>query len=133
MPYSFEFDAVNGILLCRLQGKVTNQLFRDFFKVGAEYAVRTQPSAGVVDFSGITVFGVSTQTIHELAQWPPVLRSPDLRRIVIAPSPEIYGLMRMFEIEGEGRRPDIHVVRTEHEAWAILAVTNLQFQPLDVK
>ena len=131
MCCSFEFDAKNGILLCRFQGKATDDSFKDFFRVGAEYAVRTRPSAGIVDLSGVTAFMVSTQTIHELAKWPPVLRSSDLRRVVIAPSPETYGLMRMFEMEGEATRPNIHVVRTEQEAWAILAVRNPQFKSLD--
>lgn len=131
MPYSFEFDSAHAILLCRLRGEVTEESFKNFFRIGAEHAVRTQPSAGVVDLSGVTTFLVSTQTIHELARSTPVLRSPDLRRIVIAPSPEIYGMMRMFEMEGEAKRPNLHVVRSEEEAWAILAVPKPKFKPIE--
>lgn len=130
MPYLFDFDSDNGILLCRLQGRVTDEIFKDFFRVGAEHAMRTQPHAGVVDLSAVTVFDVSTQTIHELARSAPVLHSPDLQRIVVAPSPEIYGMMRMFEIEAEAKLSNLHVVRSEQEAWAILAVQNPPFKPL---
>jgi hypothetical protein len=133
MPYFFDFDSDNGILLCRLQGHVTDEIFKEFFRVGAQHAVRTQPSAGVVDLSGVTAFEVSTQTIHVLARSTPVLRSPSLRRIVVAPSAEIYGMMRMFEIEAEAKRPNLHVVRSEQEAWAILAVQNPPFKPLEVQ
>ena len=39
----------------------------------------------------------------------------------------------MFEMEGEDKRPNLHVVRSEAEAWAILAVENPQFEPLEKK
>jgi hypothetical protein len=42
-------------------------------------------------------------------------------------------MMRMFQIEGEAMRPNIHVVRTEREAWAILSVEKPRFEPLDLK
>lgn len=40
-------------------------------------------------------------------------------------------MMRMFEMEGESMRPGLQVVSSEREAWAILAVRNPQFEPLD--
>jgi hypothetical protein len=40
-------------------------------------------------------------------------------------------MMRMFEMEGESTRPGLQVVRSERDAWAILAVRNPQFEPLD--
>ena len=133
MPYTFDFDLTNGILRCRLNGRVTDGEFRDFIRTGAEYAVRTHPSAGVVDLSEVASFEVSAQTILELAKLTPVVRDSNLRRVVIAPSSDIYGMMRMFEMEGEETRPNLQVVRTEREAWAILAVQNPRFEPLDVK
>lgn len=72
-----------------------------------------------------------SQTTKELAKSTPVLRDPNLRRIVIASSPDIYGMMRMFEIEGEEKRPNFHVVRTQREAWGILAVQKPRFTPLN--
>ncbi len=131
MPYIFDFDLANGILRCCLSGEVTDEVLKDFFQAGSQYAVRTHPAAGVVDLSAVTSFEVSTPAIKALARSTPVLHDPDLRRVVIAPSPGIYGMMRMFEMEGEGTRPGLQVVRSEREAWAILAVRNPQFQPVD--
>lgn len=133
MPYTFELDVTNGILRCRLRGRVTDEVLKDFFRVGAEHAARTRPRAGVVDLSEVASFDVSAEAIQDLAKATPVLNHPDLRRVVIAPSPEIYGMMRMFEIAGEETRPDLHVVRSEREAWAILAVQKPRFEPLEVK
>ena len=132
LPYPFDFDLTNGILRCRLNGRVTNEVLRDFFRTGAQHAIRTHPTAGVLDLSEVASFEVSTGLIESLAKLPPVLPNPDLRRVVIAPSPEIFGMMRMFEIAAEQQRPNIHVVHTEREAWAILSVAEPRFYRLDM-
>lgn len=131
MPYSFDFDLTNGILRCRLSGRVTDEVLKDFFRIGAQHAIRTHPTAGVVDLSEATSFEASPQTIEKLAKSTPVLPNPNLRRVIIAPSPEIFGVMRRFEIAAEQERPNIHVVHTEREAWAILWVKEPRFYPLD--
>ncbi|MGA9882795.1 MAG: hypothetical protein WBQ34_03645 [Candidatus Acidiferrales bacterium] len=133
MPYSFDFDLSNGILRCLLTGAVAGDELKEFFRIGASLAVRVHPAAGVIDLSNVTSFDVSTQTIRELSRVAPVLRDPDLRRVVIAPSPDTFGMMRMFELEGQDIRPDIHVVRSAKEAWAILAVENPRFEPLQTE
>ena len=131
MPYTFDFDSANRILRCRLKGQVNDEVLKDFFRIGSQHAVRTQPVSGVVDLSAVTSFDVSTPVIKALARSAPVLHDPELRRVVIAPSPGIYGMMRMFEMEGEATRPGLQVVRSEREAWAILAVGSPQFEPID--
>jgi len=133
MPYSFDFDLKNDILRCRLHGRVTDETLKEFFRTGAEYAIRTHPSVGVVDLSEVTSFEASAETIEEVARSKPAFRAPNLRRIIIAPSPEVYGMMRMFEIQGEETRPNLLVVRVERDAWATLAVVNPRFEPLEKK
>ena len=131
MPYAFDFDLANRILRCRLGGEVNDGVLKDFFQAGSKHAIRIRPAAGVVDLSEVTSFDVSTLAIKALAKSTPVLHDPALRRVVIAPSPGIYGMMRMFEMEGEATRPGLQVVRSEREAWAILAVRNPQFGPVN--
>jgi hypothetical protein len=133
MPYSFDFDPANGILRCRLAGVVTDDIVKDFFREGARVAGRTHPAAGVIDLSAVASFEVSAQALREQSKIPPAVSGPGLRRVVIAPSPDVYGMMRMFELEGEEVRPDIHVVRTEQQAWAILGVKNPRFEPLQTE
>ena len=41
---------------------------------------------------------------------------------MVAPSDKVFGLARMFELQGEGTRANLHVVRTMKEALAILGV-----------
>ena len=133
MPCKLDFDLTFGILRCRLAGPVTDEVLRQFFQVGARYARRTHPSAGVVDLSEVSSFEVSAEMIDEIARTTPVLTDPELQRIVIAPTPQLFGMMRMFATQAEEKRPNLHVVRTEREAWAILGVPNPQFNTLDSK
>lgn len=133
VPYAFEFDLTNGILRCRLGGPVTDDVLQEFFQVGSQYARRTQPIAGVVDLSEVTSLEVSAETIRQIARATPVVTAPELRRVIIAPTPHLFGMMRMFATQGEEIRPNLHVVRAEKEAWAILVVQDPQFQPLETQ
>jgi len=133
IPYEFEFDLTNGILRCRLSGLVTDEVLQEFFDVGSQYARRTHPTAGVVDFSEVTALEVSAETIRQIAKSVPALNDPGIQRVIIAPTPHLYGMMRMFATQGEEVRPNLHVVHSEKEAWAILVVQDPQFRPLENK
>jgi len=130
--YSFDFDPTHRILRFRLNGRITDELMRDFYYNMREPSDRTRPNAGVLDTSTVDSFEVSHEVIVELASASPIVPRPDFPRVVIAPSTEIYGLMRMFAIRGEATRPNLHVVREEAEAWAILGVVKPLFEPLDM-
>ena len=133
VPYEFDFDSTNRILRCRFEGRVTDEALKEFFSLATDYATRIDPRGAVADLSAVTSFEVSPQTIRELAKSAPALRNPDRPRCIVAPSPQIFGLVRMFEIAGEATRPNLHVVRTIEEAWAILDVQSPQFLPLPAK
>jgi hypothetical protein len=49
----------------------------------------------------------------------------------VAGSTAMFGLARMFEMEGEEARPNLHVVRTEREAFAILGIITPKFGPIE--
>ena len=97
----------------------------------AEHVALTDPQAGVADFSAVTSFDVSVERIRMLARMAPAMLQTSRPRVIVAPSNHIYGMMRVSESDGKARRPNLHVVRTLEEAWAILGVRNPQFEPLD--
>lgn len=129
MPFHFDFDPVNKISRCQFEGRVTDLDFRKFYADAADFVGLTNPRAALVDFSAVTSFEVSPQTIHELANSPPALRYPERPRVFLAPAPSIFGMLRMFEIVGERARPNFHVVSAERDAWAILGVKEPRFAP----
>ncbi|HXW62483.1 MAG TPA: response regulator transcription factor [Candidatus Acidoferrales bacterium] len=132
MCYSFDFDPKNRILRFCLKGRITDELMKDFHEGMKKPASVVQPDAGVVDISTVISFEVSSQAIRELVEASPIMPN-ESPRVVIAPTPSVHGLMRMYETEVRWTRPNFHVVRADREAWAILGVQNPQFEPLDTK
>jgi DNA-binding NarL/FixJ family response regulator len=131
--YSFDFDSTNRILRFHLKGRITDELMRTFYYGMRGPVDRAQPHAGILDTSRIVSFEVSSQLIRELAMASPIMPDPDFPRVVIAPAPDVYGMMRMFAEQGEVTRRNLHVVRAERQAWAVLGVDNPQFKPLDAE
>jgi len=126
----FDFNPANKILRCRVSGEVTDDHLRALYAENGKQASLMNPKAGLLDFSAVTSFHVSAETIQELAHQPPALPGPIEPRVVIAPTPVIFGMSRMFEIVGDRGLLGFHVVRTEQEAFAILGVSNPKFQPV---
>jgi hypothetical protein len=69
--------------------------------------------------------------MRQLAKLRPTIPNPDVPRVIVAPSPSVFGLARMFESYGESTRPNLHVVATQREAYAIVGLKNLDFNPID--
>jgi hypothetical protein len=130
LAYCFEFDSSTGILRCRLAGDVTDESLQECYEVAGKYAARTNPGVGIMDFSNVASFNVSSQTVRDLASRTP--RMPGSRpRVLVAPSTQIYGLARMFQEIGSEARPEVHVVRSLDEAYTLLGVREPQFEPVE--
>jgi hypothetical protein len=127
MPYQFDFEPTHRILRCRLEGRVTDEELRECYRATEEHAARTDPFAGILDMSGVTALEVSPQTIRELAKSPPAIPNAARLRVLIATSPPVYGVARMFELQGQDTRPNFHVVGSEKEAFAILGIQEAKF------
>jgi hypothetical protein len=127
MPYHFDFDLNNKIIRCLFEGLITDECLREFYRSASKYGALNPTFIGMLDTSGVTVVNFSAQTIRELAMQPPAFPDPEIPRIIIAGSPELYGLARMFDLWGSATRPNLHVVRTEREALAILGVQDVRF------
>ena len=130
MSCAFDFDSTNRILRSRLAGKVSDEEFIDFYRGISRRAIHLSPSAGIIDLSGVTSFDVSVQVMGTLATLPSVVQDPNFLRIVIAPSSETFAMMRMFGTAGEQAHPNVKVVQTERDAWALLSVNAPRFDPL---
>ncbi len=132
MPYAFEFDSANALLQGRLYGAVTSEDLREYFRQGVRCVTAKKPRAGITDLTGVTSFEVSPQTIRDLASSRPVAPAENLLRVIVAPSPDVFGMARMFESHGEATRPNLHVVKTCKEAMVIVGVQEPNFEPIDL-
>lgn len=127
MAYSFGFNSVHGIFLVRFEGQVTDEEFKEYYRVAGQQMTRLQPSATISDYSGVTDLQVSVETLRELAHAYIAMPASN-PRLVVAAAPHIYGLARMFQSEGEPSRPNLHIVTTLAEAFAHLKVESPQFE-----
>ena len=130
MSYEFDFDSTNRILRCRFEGRVTAEELRDYLQIVGRYIAITGPRGGITDLSAVTTVEATYEAIRRLAKIKPAVPLMDRPRIVLAASDHIYGITRMFEIEAEDLRPNLHVVRTWNEAGAILGVQEFHFEPI---
>jgi hypothetical protein len=129
MSFSFDFDDKTKIIRCRISGVVTDQSLRDYYQACAKHGAERPTYSGIFDMSGVTALNITSETVRELAQSPPAIPDPNVPRIIIAGSPHLYGMARMFDLQGAETRPNLHVVRNEKEAFAILGITSAVFEP----
>jgi hypothetical protein len=130
MPYRFDFDATNRILRGRFDGCVTDEVLKEYYRIAAGYVEQVDPRSGITDFSAVTSFEVSAETVRELARSVPAMPDPGRIRVVLAPVDHVFGMARLFQLVGEHTRPNLHIVRTLREAWAVLGVQDPQFGQL---
>jgi len=75
----------------------------------------------IIDFSGVTSASVSPNFIRALAHEKPLFHR-DAKQVIVAPHPHMFALGRMAQILRERQLPNIRVVRSLSEAFAILGI-----------
>lgn len=131
MPYSFYWDSDNGIVLARFTGRVTDELFAEFFRSGGRRAFASlEFRASLIDFSEVTSFDVSPALARTIAWEPPIDPDASRVRVIVAPEAHVFGTCRIFASQGEDTRPNLHVVRSLAHAYIILGVVDPKFEPI---
>lgn len=132
MAYSFEFDSASGILLARFRDQVTDGQLGEFYRVAIPKILAGREFRGVInDFSEVTSFDVAPETVRSLAWSQPAVADSSKIRIIVAPSPKLYGMARMFALHGEDTRPNLHVVQSLEHAYAVFGLINPKFEPIE--
>jgi hypothetical protein len=124
-----DFDAKNNVLRGTIEGAMTGAMLLNLYAEAEKYMASHPPCRGILDFSRVTDFEVSSEAIRQVAASPPVLPAGYMRVLVI-PQIFIYGLARMFQILGEKTRPELQVVRSMDEAFHLLGVEYPEFHPV---
>jgi hypothetical protein len=129
LGYSFEFDVTNNVILWALNGDVTADDLVTGLVVAAKLLPTLPPCRGIIDFSSAVSLDVPSDVMRSLARTPSIL-SPRSARVIVAPSAYVYGMARMFGIVSEDLRPNLHVVKTMAEAYAVLNLKCPTFRAL---
>lgn len=131
MPFRYEFDPVHKILLGKLEGVVDEPALDDFYRAAGQYVAKVNAVAAIADLSGVTTFQVSSDAIRRLAKSATALPDPMTPRYVVAASPFVFGLIRMFQLTGDSARPTLKVVHSLEEAFSDLGISDARFESLD--
>jgi hypothetical protein len=126
VPFQFDFNSEHHILRARFEGRVLESELREYYRQGRSVVAQTDPRAAITDFSDASSLDVSAQAIRSMAYAEPVLAAP-IVRFIVAPTPHMFGLARMFQIQGEQTRPNLHVFSTLQEVYDFLGVRDVHF------
>jgi len=129
MAFRLEFDSLNKILLLRLEGPGTDELYKEARLAVRKHSIATGARAGIMDLSSVTEFPVSSSLLRDAAKHEPAFGN--IPRIAVAPSTVAFGLSRLFQLAGDPKTSGMQVVRTMGEAFAALGVQSPHFEPLE--
>jgi hypothetical protein len=130
MALHFGFAPTHRILAGRFTGLVTDEELTNFYRMATLMVEALDPLAGITDFSGVETLEVTPETIRTLASFPPIMPQRNRPRIVVASTDSTFEMAQNFKLEGGATRPNLHVVRTIQEAWAIIGVHEPEFKPI---
>jgi hypothetical protein len=124
-----DFEASNNIIRGTIEGRMTGEILLDLYAAAAKYMASHPPCRGILDFSGVAEFEVSSEAIRQVAAASPAF-PPGYMLVLVTPKDFIYGLARMFQILSEKTRPELQVVRTMDEAYRLLRGESPEFRPV---
>ena len=131
MAYHFDFEPTHRLLRGRFEGSVDDEQLAAFCKEAGEKIALTDPLCELTDFTDVTKFKTTAEQIRWLSRTGHTLPDPTRPRVIVAPDDLVFGTARMYELEGEGSRPHVYVVRTLKEALAIFNITDeLHYAPI---
>ena len=122
-----EFDQVNKISLIRFRGRLTDESLAVLYEASRRYSTATKAKIGIVDFSSVTEFALTAESIRHRARQKPATADPS---IIVAPQAYGFGLFRMLQLLGEPANPLLEIVHTLDDVFAGLGILSPHFEPL---
>jgi hypothetical protein len=122
---------VNNTLLVLWKDRVTDEILLDCYSKTRLLLAPDSRCKAIQDFSGVTAFDVSTETLERLASMPSAISIESLH-VIVAPKDLVFGVSRMFSVLGEKTRPNLRVVRSMAEAYDLLGIVQPQFSPISL-
>jgi len=130
MPYHFEFDSEQRILLLAYEGDIRGREIEAANQKMAEHVVRLKPVGGLADLTAIRTFNVTAEDMRRVALQPSPY-PPETPRFIIAPTDHLFGMARMYEIIADRPPEKLKVVRSWQAALAELGVKELNLKRIE--
>jgi hypothetical protein len=116
-----DLDPAAGIVRVTVDGVLTDGLLRETRNTLKQVVFGSGPYSGIFDFSRVAEDRVSSEGIRVLAGEAPTILS-GRQRVVVASTPSLHGLFRMYEMSRDGMRVDLEVVEFIDEAYRMFGV-----------
>jgi hypothetical protein len=127
MGFFLEFDAPNNTVRLTYEATVTQEdIGGKVYAALTAFVTDRPPCKGIIDLTHVTSFEASNDIVKERTRLPSAVPG-GLMRVFVAPKDHLYGLSRMFSLMASETRPNLHVVRTMDEAYALLEIQVPQF------
>lgn len=120
MGYRFNLDAGTGVVHVIFDGDLSDAGMTDAYRDIKQFVSEHEIKAGIIDFSAVTDFRLSSDCIRFMAHHSPLFPDP-VRRVIVAPEDLMYGLARMYQEVGSKTRKNLYVARSLSEAFELLA------------
>jgi hypothetical protein len=129
VSFMLQYERRHHILVIRFKGVVTDEILLDgYLQMRRWFAVHGR-CGNISDFTGVTDFHVTGRAIRFLASNSPLVPG-DLIRIIVATRDDIYGMARMFEMQGATMGNRVDIVRNFADAIALAGIDQPNFEPV---
>jgi hypothetical protein len=126
MGHRIEFELKKRIILLSFFGIVTEESFLAGLSEGIGFVRKNGMDGALIDLSGVEVFQVSMDFIRSYVNTREIVE-PTKLRIVIAPQPAIYGMIRAFQVYAESSNVYPVLVRSMKEGFELLKLDSPVF------
>jgi hypothetical protein len=109
------------IVRVTVDGVLTDELLLETYSTLKQVASGNGPYSGIFDFSHVVEDRVSPHGIRVLATDAATILSGRLR-VVVASTPSLHALFRMYEMDRDGMQADLQVVGSLDEAYTMFGV-----------
>jgi ABC-type transporter Mla MlaB component len=129
MAYALLFDRKQKVLVARRTGALTEESLSAMRAAARRFVTREGACRAIVDLSAVGRADVSGRFIAAIAESGPIIARE--MRMIVAPSPEVFGLSRMYELHQFSAADNTLVVHTLAEAHAALGLRTLELEPVE--
>jgi hypothetical protein len=119
--YVIDLDPAARIVRVTVNGVLTDEPLLDTYCTLKRLVSGSDPYSGIFDFSRVVEDGVSSEGIRLLAREASTILSGRLR-VVVASTPSLRALFRMYEMSQGGMRVDLQAVGYIDEAYRMFGV-----------
>jgi hypothetical protein len=131
MAFTLGYDRKHNLLLITFDGTLIQEDHRAMIAAVRAFIARHGLAHAIVDFTTVAEFKLDAAYLADFARSRSVLVGQ--KRVYVAPTDEIFGMLRLFEMHQSATGDVPLVVRTLAEACEHLGIDAPDFQPAAVK